>query len=373
MKSLVTVLSILLVITFSCKQTNSIKQVSFSEKDSIRNLTDTKSDDSLISIIGVGDIMMGTNYPSISSLPPDDGKYLFDDVKEILKSADITCGNLEGTLLNSGGTPKVCNDSGGHCVSFRMPEHYASYLKDAGFDFLNIANNHSGDMGLKGRESTVQTLEYYELSFAGTPDYPTSIIKRNGIKFGFAGFAPNKVTCSINDIEKAKEIVSGIKKKVDIVIIFFHGGAEGSSAQIVPKRNEIFLGEDRGDVYEFSHDMIDAGADVVFGSGPHVTRAIELYNGKFIAYSLGNFCTYAKFDLSGVLAVAPIVKIYINKKGEFARGEIFSIKQVKRGIPVLDGSNRVIEIMQSLTKKNFPETDLVIDDDGSIELKENSD
>jgi len=328
----------------------------------------SREDEDLISIIGVGDIMLGTNYPTASSLPPNDGKNLFDDVKNILKGADITCGNLEGTFLDKGGTPKRCNDSG-NCHSFRMPTRYAEYLEEAGFDFMNLANNHSGDMGEEGRESTYSTLDKYEIGFAGTLEYPTATFEKDGVKYGFAGFAPNKGTLSIINIPKAKQIISELKKNVDIVIVVFHGGAEGISAQRVSGYEETFLGENRGNVYEFAHAIIDAGADVVFGSGPHVTRAIELYKDRFIAYSLGNFCTYGKFSLNGATGIAPILKVFINKNGEFVKGEITAIKQVKRGFPVIDEDEQVIKTIKLLTQKDFPGTNLFFNEEGYIEKK----
>jgi hypothetical protein len=347
--------------TYNYNKTDSVKI----QKENLKE----KEDKELISIIGVGDIMPGTNYPSAGSLPPDDGKDLFEDVKDILQNADITIGNLEGTFLDKGGTPKKCKDSTGNCHSFRMPTRYAEYLKEAGFDFMNLANNHSGDMGIEGRESTYKTLEKNDISFAGTLDYPTAILESDGIKYGFVGFAPNNGTLNLINIDKAKEIITDLKSESDIVIVYFHGGAEGNSAQRVSGYEETFLGENRGNVYEFAHAVIDAGADVVFGSGPHVTRAIELYNDRFIAYSLGNFCTYVKFDLRGAMGYAPIIKIYINNNGEFLRGEIIPVKQVRRGIPVTDEEKNVIKIMQTLTGKDFPESELIIGDDGRIAKK----
>jgi poly-gamma-glutamate capsule biosynthesis protein CapA/YwtB (metallophosphatase superfamily) len=353
--------------SFQCgKETNSVKNPD-TTKTEAKEIAKKEKD--ILSVIGAGDIMMGSNYPSAGSLPPDDGKFLFDDVKNILQDADITCGNLEGTLLDKGGTPKKCRDSSGNCFSFRMPTRYADYLKAAGFDFMSLANNHSGDMGTEGRESTYETLEKNEISFAGTMDYPTAILESDGIKYGFAGFAPNNGTVSINNIEKAKQIISDLKAETDIVIVFFHGGAEGTSAQRVSGYSETYLGENRGNVYEFAHAVIDAGADVVFGSGPHVTRAIELYNNRFIAYSLGNFCTYGKFGLAGATGIAPIIKVYINKEGKFIKGEITPVKQIKRGFPVVDEDGAVIKTIQSLTSKDFPETGLKIGDDGKIERK----
>lgn len=361
----------LFILAFSCsenkksdKQTTRIDEKS-TDKNVIEKIVDP---DSAYAIIMVGDMMLGTNYPSESSLPPDDAKYILDEPKEFLEIADVTIGNLEGTLLDKGGTPKQCSDPG-NCVSFRMPEHYAGYMKDAGFDIMSIANNHSGDMGDIGRESTQKTLKKYGIKYAGQLTAPTTIFEKDGVKFGFTAFAPNNGTLSINDLKKATKIVSDLKKECDVVIVAFHGGAEGSGATRVSRKREFYLGEDRGNVYEFAHAMVDAGADIVFGQGPHVPRGVELYNDKFISYSLGNFCTYGKFGLSGNLGLAPILKLYINKNGNFERGRIFPFKQVKRGFPVYDENNGVISLIRELTQKDFPETELEIFEDGKISKK----
>jgi poly-gamma-glutamate capsule biosynthesis protein CapA/YwtB (metallophosphatase superfamily) len=367
-KNLFFLVLIFSVAAFQCKPGNNSPGSTDTAKTTEVKITDEKP--GVITIIGAGDIMPGSNYPPPGSLPPDDGKYLFADVKDILQDADITCGNLEGTLLDRGGTPKKCNDTLGNCHSFRIPTRYAGYLEEAGFDFLNLANNHSGDMGAEGRESTYETLTKNDLEFAGTTDYPTAVLEKDGIRYGFAGFAPNSGTVSITNIKKARQIISELKKQSDIVIVFFHGGAEGLSAQNVTGNDETYLGENRGNVYEFAHEVIEAGADVVFGSGPHVTRAIELYNGRFISYSLGNFCTYGKFGLNGAMGIAPIIKVYLNKKGEFVKGEITPIKQIKRGFPVIDEDRKVIKTIQMLTEKDFPDGKLVIDDNGKIERKQ---
>jgi poly-gamma-glutamate capsule biosynthesis protein CapA/YwtB (metallophosphatase superfamily) len=310
----------------------------------------------IFSVIGVGDIMMGTNYPDASSLPPNDGKNMLDSVAHILMDADVTFGNLEGTLLNSGGTPKDCGDSE-HCHSFRMPEHYAGYLKSAGFDLLSLANNHSGDMGPKGRTTTMKTLDEYKINFAGYTTHPYTVFEKDGFKFGLAAFAPNNGTVPLNDHDNAVKIVKELRSKCDILIVSFHGGAEGSGAAHVPKRREVFLGEDRGNVYEFAHTVIDAGADIVFGHGPHVPRGVELYKDRLIAYSLGNFCTYKKFGLSGILGIAPILKVYVNDKGEYQKSEIISIKQIKGGIPVVDSSNTAEKLVRKLSVEDFGNAD----------------
>lgn len=342
--------------------------------NSLTAQTDTplQTNDSAIrtlTIIGVGDMMLGTNYPSTKHLAPNDGANLLDSVRAILIDADITFGNLEGTLAGTKGKVKRCRNPK-LCYAFRSPSHYGQYYKDAGFDLVSIANNHSGDFGAEGREITMETLEEYGIQYAGLLSCPTTIIEKDGIKYGLAAFAPNSGTVSINDIEGAKEIVQGLDSLCDIVIVSFHGGGEGRSKQHVTRETEMFIGENRGNVYEFSHAVIDAGADVVFGHGPHVTRAIELYNNHLICYSLGNFATYDRFSLTAESGVAPIVKVTTDTKGNFISAQITPIKQVGEGIPMVDREKQwALKLIQSLTNEDLPETPLLIGDDGMVTKK----
>jgi len=324
----------------------------------------------LIELIGVGDMMLGTNYPSASYLPPDGGRTMLADVETILQDADITVGNLEGTILDSGGTPKRCNNPAA-CYVFRSPESYGQHFGNAGFDFLSLANNHSGDMGPAGRSKTKEVLDEQGIKYAGLAGSDEmAIIEKDGIKYGFCAFAPNRGTCDIRNIPRAVAIVKQLVEETDIVIVSFHGGAEGSSHQHVPRSTETYYGENRGDVYKFSHALIDAGADVIFGHGPHVTRAMELYKDRLICYSLGNFCTYGRFNVRGVNGVAPIVKVTLDQEGVFQEGMVTPIYQMKAHGPKVDGQKRAIGLLQELTRADFPETSLVIGDDGHLSKKQ---
>jgi poly-gamma-glutamate capsule biosynthesis protein CapA/YwtB (metallophosphatase superfamily) len=317
-------------------------------------------------VIGVGDMMLGTNYPSPSYLPPNGGKDLLTDVRDILRSADVTFGNLEGTILDSGGTPKTCRNPD-VCYVFRSPESYVQHFVDAGFDFLSLANNHSGDFGPVGRQRTKAVLKEAGIAFAGlagTDEY--AIIERDGLKYGMAAFAPNTGTVSIHDLPKAKAIVSKLKAECDIVIVSFHGGAEGANHQNVPRKSETYYGENRGDVHKFSRAMVDAGADIIFGHGPHVTRAIELYKDRLICYSLGNFCTYGRFSLTGPAGIAPMIAVEVDRQGAFLSGQITPIYQQKTHGPKIDPQKRAIHKLIELTKADFPETPLEITTDGKI-------
>lgn len=329
------------------------------KRDTVKNIfPDT------ISIIGVGDIMLGTNYPSKRYLPPQNNCYpLLENVKNILQNAHLTVGNLEGCFSDTAPLVKRCKDTT-KCYAFRMPISYSNCLKDAGFDVLTLANNHSGDFGDLGRQTTVNTLDTLFIIHAGLAKYPYAILQKENVRYGIASFSPNRGTVSIHDTLTAKKIVKKLKKSVDIVIVTFHAGAEGSKHQHITRKNEFFYGENRGNVYQFARIVIDAGADVVFGHGPHVPRAIDLYKNRFIAYSLGNFCTYGRFNLSGPNGIAPIVKINIDKNGVFLDGNILSAKQLGGGGTYLDNDRKAVKIIQMLTKTDIPECPLIINDDG---------
>jgi len=321
-----------------------------------------------ISIIGVGDMMLGTNFPSNKYLPPNDGKDLLAPVTEIVSSADVAFGNLEGVLLTGAGHVKKCSDPE-VCYAFKMPNHYVKYFKNAGFDVLSLSNNHVGDFGAAGRTNTVKLLQDEGINFAGLLQYPHTTFEKGGIRFGFCAFSPNNGTVSINDTTRAKEIVQHLDTICDIVIVSFHGGGEGSGHRHITRKTEMFLGENRGNPYQFARIVIDAGADIVFGHGPHVTRAIDLYNNRFIAYSLGNFATYARFSLRGVSGLAPIIKVFVDKEGEFQSAQIYSTKQVGEGGPFLDPEDGALKEIISLTATDIPEAPISIGKDGVVRKK----
>ena len=318
-----------------------------------------------ISIILTGDLMLGTQYPDKALLPPDDGNSMLSSVYEILRDADITCGNLEGGFLNATGTPKKCKDST-VCYAFRMPEHYIKYFVSAGYDVLSIANNHVGDFGEAGRKRTSQILDSVGIHYAGQITCPFDTFTVNGVRYGFCAFSPNNNTLQITDSIGAAALVKRLDKMCDIVIVSFHGGAEGASRRNVPKKHEMFYGEDRGDVYMFAHWVIDAGADVVYGHGPHVTRGVEIYKNRFIAYSLGNFCTYGMFNLKGVSGVSPIIKVFTNRKGEFLCAKVISTKQPGKGGTITDPEGKAYNEIITLTKQDFPNAKITFSNDGLI-------
>ncbi|MEI8033485.1 MAG: CapA family protein [Chlorobiaceae bacterium] len=311
------------------------------------------SEDSLITIVAVGDIMMGTNYPSEECLPPRNTA-LLQPIGEILKNADISFANLEGPILDAGGKAKRCVDQS-KCFAFRQPEYFLPELKAAGLNLFSVANNHMSDFGRPGRDNTCKVLRENGFHFAGLEQCPSDIIAVKGVRVGFTAFAPNAPCLSVNNYKQVTETIAALKQQCDIVIVSFHGGGEGSRYAHVPRRHEQFYDEDRGDVYAFARVAIDAGADVVLGHGPHVTRAIDCYKGRFIAYSMGNFCTYGQFNLKGISGIAPVFKLHIRKDGSFVYGNAISIKQINEGGPLVDSANQAFRQIQTLTAADIPE------------------
>ena len=320
-------------------------------------------------IIGTGDIMLGTNYPSRSYLPPGvDCSPLLGPVHHVLQSGDLLFGNLEGVFCSQGGTPKKCKDTT-RCYVFRMPDRFSSCLVEAGYDVMSVANNHVNDFGAEGRNSTATLLDSLGIAFAGFITHPWTIFSKNGVTYGFAAFAPNKGTMDLKNYQEAARITRKLDSLADVVIISFHGGGEGKDHQHVVRGDEEYLGFNRGSVYRFAHTVVDAGADVVFGHGPHVTRALELYNNRLICYSLGNFATYRRFNLRGPNGIAPIIKVSTDREGNFLSGEVVPVYQPGEGGPRIDPSGRATAKLIELTNADFPDQPLTIHPDGSIRKK----
>ena len=134
----------------------------------------------------------------------------------------------------------------------------------------------------------------------------------------------------------------------------------------VPFREEFFYGENRGDVAAFSRAVIDAGADLVIGHGPHVPRGVELYRDRLIAYSLGNFCTYYGISVAKTKGLAPILDVVMDDQGRFLNGSIISAKQIRPGGPVLDQQHTAARLMKQLSEADFPDSPLKITAQGRI-------
>lgn len=320
-------------------------------------------------LVAVGDIMLGTNYPS-DNLPADSSKTLAA-AAPLIAAATIATGNLEGVMLDAGGTVKTCANPSS-CHVFRMPERYAGLLSAAGIDHVSMANNHSGDFGPAGRSATIRNLKSSGVSSTGLVGVNESaVVVRDGIRYGFASFSVSSGTLKATDYKKAREVVGSLQtdSACSIIVVNMHVGAEGAGHSRVTRSREMYLGEDRGNPYEFARVVIDAGADIVIGHGPHVARAVDLYKGRFIAYSLGNFATATGVSISGKSGYAPLVQVETDKEGKFLGGRIHSfIQSGANGSrrPVVDSTCAPIREIRRLTVEDGVGVGMSIGEDGRI-------
>jgi hypothetical protein len=233
---------------------------------------------------------------------------------------------------------------------------------------MSLANNHAQDFGDPGRTSSMQALDAVGIRHSGR-DGDIAEWTTRGRRFALVAFAPNVGSHQLNDLVRAQDIVTELAAKHDIVIVSFHGGAEGSGAQKLPFAREIFAGEDRGDLVEFAHTVIDAGADLVIGHGPHVMRPVELYRDRLIAYSLGNFATYYGISVNGIRGTSGVLTARIADNGRFIDARFMPTVQIRPGGPQPDPQKRALLQLRDLTQEAFPAGRLAVREDGVIQRK----
>ena len=310
-----------------------------------------------VSAAVVGDTVMGS-LPY--GLPADGGASLFSQVDQYL-TGDVVLGNLEGTLSSGGGSK--CGAGSSNCYAFQTPPSYNRWLKQAGFTVMNLANNHAYDFGPSGQRQTVAALTRVGIRNTGRPG-TQAVQSVKGQRVAILGFAPYTWADSLLDIPRAKRRVQAAARSAQIVIVMMHAGAEGSDKTHVPSGGESFLGEDRGNSRAFTHAVIDAGADLVVGSGPHVLRGMEMYKGRLIAYSLGNFMGYEVFGLGGTLSTSAVLQATLNPDGTLRSARIRPTVLVGAGVPAPGGG--AIPSIQSLSRADFGSRAPRIADDGTV-------
>jgi poly-gamma-glutamate capsule biosynthesis protein CapA/YwtB (metallophosphatase superfamily) len=321
------------------------EQVSANEEPSL--------DSSAITVAAVGDIMMGTDFP-FPKLPKKDGRHLFEEAKGFLRKTDIVFGNLEGPLYEGDLPAKKVKDDK-ETYFFRTPKSYVRNLVDAGFNVVSLANNHAGDFGEKGLSSTKEVLEAAGIKYSSKAG-EVAEFEINGLKLGLIAFSFGPPPRSIIYPEEALEEIDLLSRRYDLLILSIHGGKEGATALRTENEFEYYLEEPRGNLIQFAHQAIVRGADLILVHGPHVPRALEIYQDRLIAYSLGNFCTYRGMSLNKEKGYAPLLWVELGRKGEFVRGKLFSFIQTPPGGPKRDKGERAWNLIKRLSQEDFPRT-----------------
>ena len=361
-----------------------------------------------IEINAVGDVMPGSITPR-RIVPPDSGKIFVRSIGPHLSDADVVMGNLEGVFVVEGKhRPIKCSEKSrkaGRCYEFGIPHYIAPSLRDMGFTVLTMDNNHVMDYGLSAYRFTERLLDslgiipvpkrrvgvvYKHILFVepeGCFREPTPVetvslgdslcplvrfaadnrrwerdISVAIVPFGFSGSS-----WRISDLEVVDSLIPLLDSLYDVVVVSFHGGAEGKKALHVRDEVEFFYGENRGNVVKFARRAVDRGADLVVGHGPHVLRAMEIYNDRLIAYSLGNFLTYGNVNIRGVNGIAAILSVRLDPDGRFAGGRIVPVIQKYPGVPIYDEKGRAIELLRRLVEEDGFSHSIRILEDGTIE------
>jgi len=350
-----------------------------------------------------GDINLGTlTIPG--GVPPDHGRGLLDASRDGLKG-DLVVGNFEGVLGDSGTTYK-CGRQGRHvtladtalpkpervqakrraapppkprpgarpvtprmCYAFLTPAALAPRLAEGGFTHLNLANNHANDFGSEARMRTVRILDSLGLRTYGPLGSIAVDTVRRGDSLttvGLVGFTTYPYAYDLLDIARSAAVVDSVRSLVDLLVVTFHGGAEGSKALRVPEAPESLGREPRGALRAWARAVIDAGADAVIGHGPHVLRGIEFYRGKPIAYSLGNFLTYRGFNLAGPLGLTGVLQLEAGPDLAWRRVRFIPMLQLPGSGPAPDDNRAALDLIRTLSRDDFGDSAARFGDDGEI-------
>jgi capsule synthesis protein PGA_cap len=337
----------------------------------------------------VGDINLGTaTLPD--GIPPDSGRGLLDHARPSL-SGDLVVGNFEGVLADTGSSTKCLKRPPAHatakrrshskpneppavrpnCYAFRTPTLLAPRLLEAGFTHLNLANNHANDLGLVGRETTQRVLDSLGIQFYGPVGRIVVDTIRHGDSLttvGLIGFTTYPFAYDLLDIERSAAVVDSVRPLVDLLIVTFHGGAEGAKAMRTGETAESLGLEPRGELRRWARAVIDAGADAVIGHGPHVLRGMEFYRDRLIAYSLGNFLTYRGFNLTGPLGITGVLQLEFDPQRSLHRARLVPMVQRPLQGPEPDPDKTAITLVRSLSAQDFGTGAALFSDSGDIHI-----
>ncbi len=308
------------------------------------------SSPAVITVGWVGDTTPGSMYGTA----PSGGRALFGSLRPLLSKPDLMIANLEGTY-STPGPSKCAGSSSGMCYAFQAPPSYAKALAWSGIDLVNVANNHSNDYLARGFQQTQQALKAVGVRYAGLPNTVTRV-NVHGVRVAVMGFSPYPWSAPLNNIPAAAKLVKRAAAEADVVIVLMHAGAEGADQVHTPYGTQYFDGENRGNVRAFAHAMVNAGADLVLGSGPHVIRGIERYKDRLIAYSLGNFAGWRNFGLGGNLSLSGLLTVKIDRRGRILGGRWLSLYVASPGVPRVDGSQASLKLVRSLSASDFAST-----------------
>lgn len=314
-----------------------------------------------VSIVWGGDVALDA-----ARALPADGHAGLSSITATLAETDLALVNLEGTLGVSG-TEKCGGAAPGTCFAFQAPPKIARELAYAGVDAVNLANNHSFDAGPAGLSETIAALDGAEMGWAGTPG-AIRVMNAAGVQTALVGFAPYRWANDLRDLNVVRAQVQAATRRAPIAIVMMHAGREGQDASTTPSGREVAFGEDRGDTRAAAHAAIDAGADLVLGSGPHVVRGIERYRDRLIVYSTGNLAGNDTLSLAGMYAQTALVRVRLRPDGAPVTGRVVSLALAAPGKPSVDVGRAAARTMDAAGVRDFGSGAVRVRNDGVLAL-----
>lgn len=326
----------------------------------------TEPEGASVRFVAAGDTMPGSDLrKGAAGLAPGNGESLFADTRALFRSADVAFLNLEGTLADDLPSTK-CGPKSTSCYAFRTPTRYTAGLVDAGIDVVSMANNHAMDLGVPGMESGMKALDAAGIAHAGRYG-DVAKLERNGVKIAVLAAHSGSCCLNVNDVDEVTAAIRAADAEADLVVLSFHGGAEGSRARHVPGKTEVAWGEERGDVKKLAHAAIDAGADLILGHGPHVLRGIEVYRNRLVVYSMGNFVGFRQFGTQGGFGGTSVqVEAELAANGVLKAAKLHPLALDGEGVPHPDPSGAAWKQIGELTAADFPDHGVTIGEDGTL-------
>lgn len=281
------------------------------------------------SLTVVGDMMFDRHVREV--LRTKGPTYPFSSIQPVLRDSDVVLGNLEGPITSN---RTVATDSR---LVFTFDPAVAPLLKQVGFTTVSLANNHTLNFGQAGLTSTRQTLQRAGVEYFGDPKnrtgyHLTKTLGQRQVTFlGYHGLVPGIDTVLL-DIQRAHA-------KGEFIIVMSHSGTEYK------------LGVSAGQQRDYRR-LIDAGADLVIGAHPHVVEPLEIYRGKLIAYSLGNFLFDQYFSADTQQGL--LLKFYFSPAGTAVR--IMPLEQIKTQVVLASGTTKTHLLERLAANSTVPTT-----------------
>lgn len=241
----------------------------------LNQIKEEESKKKTITISAIGDCTLGADldygfdnsFYDVHLKNEGDNGYFFAGVRDILENDDLTIANLETTFTDASSDYKVDKK-----FNFKGLPSYTKILEEGSVEVVNVANNHTYDYGEVGYNATLENLSNAAIPYFGYDNY--QIMDVEGIKVGLAGVLGWSEDVAKENTKKAIDYFK--ENETDLIVISYHWGIERE-----PKQNGL--------QENIARYAVDLGADLILGHHPHVLQGIEVYNGKYIVYSLGNF------------------------------------------------------------------------------------